>query len=434
MTKKLVGRRAILWSWVAFSVEIENVHGPSDYPFSGLFHRPESLIPLPTFLLEPAMQIFLRRLSVLLAITCCPAQAADLLTVGSDAPQLDVEHWVQDGNGKFEPVTEFTRGKVYVVEFWATWCGPCVQSMPHLAGLQKRYAKQGVQVVSVSDEDLDTVETFLDREIRGGGAGKDSPSPKTYRELTSAYCLTTDPDQSTYHDYMEAAAKGGIPTAFIVGKDSKIEWIGHPMEMDGPLEAVVNDTWDRPAYIEQLKRQEEVDKLLALADLKVRQDDFDGALAMLENVIKLQPDDLDPKLQKLLLLIRIERFDAANNFLKQLFESAQDVGSTDVLAWNIYKFAAQGYLPENELVKTAITSARAALVSADRKEQSSLLDTVGHLLFVDGQLDQAIEAETKAASLAGKENREFIQRFLDELTKAKQTENEQAEDKSDDRQ
>lgn len=90
----------------------------------------------------------------------------ELLTIGSDAPPLDVEHWVQNGNGKFKPVTKVQAGKVYVVEFWATWCGPCVQSMPHLAALQTEYASKGVQLISISDEDLETVEKFLEREVR----------------------------------------------------------------------------------------------------------------------------------------------------------------------------------------------------------------------------------------------------------------------------
>jgi thiol-disulfide isomerase/thioredoxin len=175
------------------------------------------------------------------------------LTIGSVAPNLDIENWIQTGNGAFEPVTTFANDHVYVVEFWATWCGPCVASMPHLAALQGEYADKQVQIISITAEDLATVEAFLDRKVRG-------EEDKTYRELTAAYCLTSDPDRSCDADYMKAAQQRGIPTAFIVGKDGHIEWIGHPMSMDEPLKSIVNSTWDREQFAIELEHRKVIEQ------------------------------------------------------------------------------------------------------------------------------------------------------------------------------
>ena len=54
---------------------------------------------------------------------------------------------------KGEPV-EFTPGKVYVVEFWATWCPPCKDSIPHLTELSKKYEDQGVVIIGITNENV----------------------------------------------------------------------------------------------------------------------------------------------------------------------------------------------------------------------------------------------------------------------------------------
>lgn len=68
------------------------------------------------------------------------------LEIGSVAPPLSIAQWI---NG--EAIDGFNMGQVYVVEFWATWCGPCRTSMPHLSQLQDQYGEE-VNFVGVTRE------------------------------------------------------------------------------------------------------------------------------------------------------------------------------------------------------------------------------------------------------------------------------------------
>lgn len=150
-------------------------------------------------------------------------EAAATLGVGDPAPALNLVDWF---NG--EPASGGFEGKVHVVEFWATWCGPCRVSMPHLSELQESYGDQ-VTVIGITDEDPSMVEAFLASEATDG---------RPWSEVIK-YHLATDNNQATSFAYMKAANQFGIPTAFIVGRDAKIKWIGHPGRIDGPLREVV---------------------------------------------------------------------------------------------------------------------------------------------------------------------------------------------------
>src|SRR4051812_31324782 len=76
-----------------------------------------------------------------------PAQDKPPVTLkpGDPAPPLRVSKWLKGG-----PIPKLEKGKVYVMEFWATWCGPCVAGMPHVTKLQKKYADRGVVVIGMN--------------------------------------------------------------------------------------------------------------------------------------------------------------------------------------------------------------------------------------------------------------------------------------------
>src|SRR5436305_95667 len=98
------------------------------------------------------MRTLVRAATLASLIAACAAAPLSSLAasvkVGAPAPTIKVAKWV-----KGTPVTSFTPGKVYVVEFWATWCGPCRQSIPHLTEMAKKYAgKATFTGVSVNEK------------------------------------------------------------------------------------------------------------------------------------------------------------------------------------------------------------------------------------------------------------------------------------------
>ena len=237
--------------------------------------------------------LFLSALASSLWLSQAECSNAQTMTIGSAAPSINVEHWVHNGEGRFGKVENFEPGKVYIVEFWATWCGPCIASMPHIVEVQSKYADKGVQLVSISDEPLEVVEKFLERPVPNAKEG----GPATYGELTKSYCLTADPDKSVHTDYMKAAERHGIPCCFIVGKDAKIEWIGHPMRMDDPLAQVVEGTWDRETFGKQFRiehaREELIYQARGQSMAAIRAKDFSKAIDIIDSSLaKADTDDL----------------------------------------------------------------------------------------------------------------------------------------------
>lgn len=160
------------------------------------------------------------------ALAASPALAG--LSVGDPAPKWHVDEWV-----KGKPISlDDAKGRITVVEFWATWCGPCVESIPHLTELQKQYADKGVTIIGFTDEDpdnaLDKVKEFVGKQ--GDKIG---------------YAIAFEKGDKTNEAYMKAADQMGIPTAFVIEKGGRIAWIGHPMSgLDEVLQQLTEGTYD----------------------------------------------------------------------------------------------------------------------------------------------------------------------------------------------
>jgi thiol-disulfide isomerase/thioredoxin len=107
-------------------------------------------------------------LALLAAATFGAVCATALTRPASAAPPADYHDAVgalwsrslPDPHGASQPLAQY-RGRAVVLNFWASWCGPCVKEMPALSDLQRRYAPKGVQFIGIGIDSAPNVTQFL---------------------------------------------------------------------------------------------------------------------------------------------------------------------------------------------------------------------------------------------------------------------------------
>lgn len=235
------------------------------------------------------------------------------LMPGDAAPAIEVREFV-----KGEPIKQFEAGKTYVVEFWATWCGPCLPSIPHLTELQKMNPTVAFIGVSV-DEETSEVKTFV----------KEMGDKMDYR-----VAIDTRTKQATtglmQKSWLDASLQDGIPVAFIVNKDGKLAWIGHPGELEEPLALIVEGKWDLAAEIkkteEQIAFRKQVETLQKEFTAAVEAKKYHEGLDLIEKALKTSPDlEPDWAIAKFWCLILVKETELAVTYGNHLVdETFQD--------------------------------------------------------------------------------------------------------------
>jgi thiol-disulfide isomerase/thioredoxin len=182
--------------------------------------RPLSLLPLTALLAAHALA----------QAPAAPTQPPITLKIGDAAPELTVVKWL-----KGTPQTDLKDGKVRVIEFWATWCGPCIVGMPHLSDLAKSYGDR-IAIVGV------------DASERTDDIAKPEAFVKSAGDMMAYNVAYATPKGPMTQNWMKAAGRNGIPCAFVLDKQGKIGWIGHPlMGLDEAVSLAVEGKLDKEA-------------------------------------------------------------------------------------------------------------------------------------------------------------------------------------------
>ena len=100
-------------------------------------------------------------------------QPAAPLKIGQPAPEITLESLLQ-APGHAKATREALLGKVVVLEFWGTYCAPCIAALAHLNRLVGEFEKEPVQFIAITHENREVVERFLSRREIVGWVGLDT--------------------------------------------------------------------------------------------------------------------------------------------------------------------------------------------------------------------------------------------------------------------
>jgi thiol-disulfide isomerase/thioredoxin len=304
-----------------------------------------------------------------------PAAKALALRIGDQAPRYELNTWL-----KGPPVPRLERGHIYVLEFWATRCAPCIEALPHLKELADTYAGK-VTFIAIGEpydwETVDSVQKFVRK-----------------KDKLMTYPVALDAlkgkGEKMYDRWGPPAGFAGLPVTFIVDGAGKVAWTGLPTSVDEPLKQIVAGKYDMAAARKQ--QQADHDAVFSENEQRERfrtllqQKDYAAVIKRADDLVARHPEQEGLVFAFKLAALSETNLDSAVTYAETLPEDMQGTAAEILsekpnLSKPVYQFIAQ------QLEKEVARDPNAHVVTWQN------LAKVQHEL---GNLDRAIQAQKTA--------------------------------------
>jgi thiol-disulfide isomerase/thioredoxin/Tfp pilus assembly protein PilF len=324
----------------------------------------------------------LRSLAILPAVTTLVALLiagpALAVSIGEQAAPITITDWVK---GKPMDVLKDGKGKVIIVEFWATWCPPCIELIPETTEFYQKHKGKDLVVVGLTDmgrgQTLKTVQDFVARQ------GDKMNYPVAF-----------DSTQRTTIAYQAY----GLPHAVVIGKDGRIVWTGHPgmPQMKQLVVDMLEGRTDSDAAIKQAELAQRVEQMMNDLYTALQQGQVEEALAVTDRMLEADPANFDALQFRVALYVEeLGAIDRLREWVDTFIEARKN--NAEALAKTAHLMLAIPNVSQRQ-PDLAVKAARAAY-AADEKS-FEIAQSVALIYFEIGDLATAKRYQQRAVELA----------------------------------
>lgn len=305
------------------------------------------------------------------------------LSIGDTAPQLTFSKLVKGSS------TVLSDEKITILEFWATWCVPCIAAMPHLSELAEKYTDEAnVIAVNVMERTGDQPYSVV--------APKVTEFVEKMSEKMRFTVVVDDDEKNMEKKWLRAAGINGIPATIVV-KDKKIYWIGHPMFLDKVLEQIKNGSYElmeqkkeyEKKFIAQRNESNSFKDNMTAIENAISSKNYQEAIALTDKFAALAPkSSYVYKQRKLQILLAFFKEEDVLNYLKNM----QKIDKKDAAAL-------ASFIATQENIPQKINLNAAEIIVKSGEKNTYYLDCLATLQSRLGQFDQAYKSQLKMLNL-----------------------------------